>query len=278
MKKKRLVIVGSGGFISTAVETKLKNKIEILCIPRQKIDLSKSTSIKKLSRKVKKNDRIFFIAAKAPCKNQKDYDYNLRIVSNFCKALSLNRNTNKIFYLSSDAVYSDTLNKINESSNAYPLNFHGLMHLSREIFLKINFPKKVSIFRPTLVYGANDPHNGYGPNKFKRNIIERKQIELFGKGEEIRDHIHISDVADIISKLILKDFNGLVNVVSGFGISFYKIAKYAIFKSKSDTKIKFLKRSGPIPHNGYRCFDNRKLTKELGFFPKKITNTNFFKT
>ena len=36
-----------------------------------------------------------------------------------------------------------------------------------EIFLKINFPKKVSIFRPTLVYGANDPHNGYGPNKFK---------------------------------------------------------------------------------------------------------------
>ena len=26
----------------------------------------------------------------------------------------------------------------------------------------------VGILRPTLVYGANDPHNGYGPNRFRR--------------------------------------------------------------------------------------------------------------
>ena len=276
MKKKRLIIVGSGGFISSAVEKKIKKKMNVLSVQRKEIDLSKFSSIKKLSNKIKKNDTVFFVAAKAPCKNQKDFEYNLKIVFNFCKALSSNKNTNKIFYLSSDAVYSDTSKKITESTKTHPLNFHGLMHLSREIALKINFPKKVSVFRPTLVYGPNDPHNGYGPNKFKRKILEKKEIELFGKGEEIRDHIHIDDLANIISKLILKDFNGLINIVSGFGVSFYKIAKYAILKSKSKINIKFLKRNGPMPHNGYRVFNNKKLKKELNYYPKKIFKTDFF--
>ena len=263
MKKKRLIIVGSGGFISSAVEKKIKKKMRVLCIPRKKIDLSKTTSINKLSKLIKKNDVVFLVAAKAPCKNQKDLSYNLSIIYNFCKALSSNKNTNKIFYLSSDAVYSDTFKKITEESDTYPLNFHGLMHIYREIILKINFPKKVSIFRPTLVYGPNDPHNGYGPNKFKKKILEKKKIELFGKGEEIRDHI-------------IKDFDGLINVVSGFGISFYNIAKLALSRSKSNVNIKFLERTVPIPHNGYRVFNNKKLIKKLNYFPKKISQTNFF--
>ena len=65
----------------------------------------------------------------------------------------------------------------------------------------------------------------------KRKIIERKQIELFGKGEEIRDHIHINDVADIISKLILKDFNGLVNVVSDLVSVFIKLLNMLFLKA-----------------------------------------------
>lgn len=276
MKNKKLVIVGSGGFISSAVEKKLEGKIKILKIPRKKIDLFKLNSVKKLSKLVRKNDLIFFVATKAPCKNQEDFNYNITIVNNFCKSLSKNKNTNKIFYLSSDAVYSDTLKKITEDSKTFPLNFHGLMHLTREIILKINFPEKVSIFRPTLVYGPQDPHNGYGPNKFKRRIIEKKNIELFGKGEEIRDHIYIDDVANIISKLILKEFDGVMNIVTGFGISFYNIAKLAISKSKLKINISYLKRTAPIPHNGYRVFSKKKLIKELDYFPKKINKTNFF--
>ena len=37
----------------------------------------------------------------------------------------------------------------------------------RENILKL-LNIKLCIVRPTLVYGANDPHNGYGPNKFIR--------------------------------------------------------------------------------------------------------------
>ena len=38
---------------------------------------------------------------------------------------------------------------------------------------------KMCIVRPTLVYGSNDPHDGYGPNKFIRNAQSKKYIKLF---------------------------------------------------------------------------------------------------
>ena len=50
-----------------------------------------------------------------------------------------------------------------------------------------------SILRPTLIYGEGDPHNGYGPNKFMRLAKKNEDILLFGKGEELRDHININE-------------------------------------------------------------------------------------
>ena len=59
--------------------------------------------------------------------------------------------------------------------------------------------------RPTLIYGKKDPHNGYGPNKFLRKISSNQNIDLFGKGEERRDHVYIEDVVEVIL-LCLKKF------------------------------------------------------------------------
>ena len=43
-----------------------------------------------------------------------------------------------------------------------------------------------SFVRPTLVYGENDPHNGYGPNQFIRNAQNSKNIVFYLVGEERR--------------------------------------------------------------------------------------------
>ena len=36
------------------------------------------------------------------------------------------------------------------------------MHLLRENYLQNLYQDKLCIVRPTLIYGSNDPHNGYG--------------------------------------------------------------------------------------------------------------------
>ena len=144
------------------------------------------------------------------------------------------------------------------------------MHLIREkIFTEI-FKDKLIIFRPTLVYGKNDPHNGYGPNLFIRNAINQKKIKLFGKGEELRDHIYINDLVKICVNLILKKKYGIFNIVTGKVISFFSIAK-KIKKLMPDIKITYKKRTMPMPHNGYRRLSNSKIKKIMpNFYFKNI--------
>ena len=134
------------------------------------------------------------------------------------------------------------------------------MHLVRENVLLNYFGNKLCILRPTLIYGTEDPHNGYGPNKFLRLVLNDENIELFGKGEEMRDHIHVNDVIYVIKFCLTKNYIGNINIASGKLISFYEIAKLCIKKNRK-VKIKFLPRSGPMPHGGYRKFNINKLKK-----------------
>ena len=260
MKKSRIVILGSGGFISQAVEDilKLRHK-EYISLPRKKIDLTKISNFRKLKKIINNKDIIFFVAAKAPVKNLKMFEYNIKMMINFCKTFS-DTDINKVIYISSDAVYSDSKKKLKEFDLKDPNNWHGLMHIVRENILKNNFNyKKILILRPTLVYGKNDPHNSYGPNKFNRDSKLNKKILIFGEGEELRDHIWIGDLSQIIFKLIISKNYGEFNIATGKLISFGSIAEM-INKNKI-FEIVNLKRQGKMPHNGYRPISNHKIKK-----------------
>ena len=75
MKKKRIIILGSGGFVSSAVEKLLYiNNFKVVALKRKNLDLEKTSSIIKLQKKIKKNDIVFFIAANAPVKTFKQFD------------------------------------------------------------------------------------------------------------------------------------------------------------------------------------------------------------
>ena len=261
MKKKRIIIIGSNGFIAKSVIRFLdKKNFNLIKIDRKRVDLEKPKMIRKLKNLIKNNEIIFFAAAKAPVKDFIMFHENLNMCFNFIEIIKKKR-IKRLVYLSSDAVYSDSKKKINERSETKPLSLHGMMHLVRENIFKSIFPRSTIILRPTLVYGKNDPHGGYGPNKFNKLIKLKKEIFLFGKGEERRDHVNIEDVGKIIANIIKLNLKGIFNIVSGKVISFHDIAKILVNLSNKKIKIKYIKRNGPMPHNGYRAFDNKKLKK-----------------
>ena len=273
-KPKRVIILGSGGFISSHLENILKIKnINFKGLTRKDVDLSNNVSVKKLKKMIKPFDTIVIIAAKAPCKNIEMFDNNIRIINNICSGLQ-NKKLEQVIYISSDAVYSDSFKKLNEKSETNPNNYHGLMHLCREKILSLNFNKKLCILRPTLIYGNNDPHNGYGPNSFLRLAKKNLPIKLYGKGEELRDHINVDIVAGVIFKCIIYKYVGILNLVTGSKISFLEIAKLAIKNTKSKSKIIFIKRKGPMPHNGYRLFNTNLLNKTFKNINLKSINKN----
>jgi len=269
-KNNRIVILGGNSFVaSNFINLLKKNKKKFLPIFKKNIDLTNTNSIKKLSRVLKKNKSLFFISAIAPVKNFKMLIQNLDMCKNVFEPLK-KKKINYLLYVSSDAVYSDSKKRLTEQSETKPDNFHGFMHLMRENILKL-LNIKLCIVRPTLVYGSNDSHNGYGPNQFIRLAQSKKDISLFGKGEEKRDHIHVNDVGNAIYFLVNKKYVGTVNLVSGNVNSFFKIAQK--IKDLYKVKIKYVKRKGPMPHNGYRAFNNYLLKKIL---PKTNNPINIF--
>ena len=175
----------------------------------------------------------------------------------------------KIIYISSDAVYSDSFKKLDENSKTLPSSMHGMMHLTRELILRI-YCKNLCVLRPTLVYGPGDTHKGYGPNKFLELAKKNKDIVLFGKGEELRDHVYIDDLIAILYMCIFKNKKGIFNIASGKINSFKRVAKTVVNLSKSKSKIFTTKRVGQMPHNGYRPFDVSCIKKN--FNKIKLTN------
>ena len=255
---KRVVIFGASGFVGSAIYRDLKSiNVSVLGFNSNDIDLIKDNCVKKIENLIKDDDVILFVSAVAPAKNIENIISNLKMVKNLKNALQ-KKNFSHLIYISSDAVYKDSMQKITEINCAEPSSEHGLMHLCREKTLH-NFTDKLAIVRPTLIYGLNDPHNGYGPNQFLRKIKSNENIKIFGKGEEQRDHISIENVSLIIKKVILRKSIGIINAVSGDGASFREIADYMINTTNSKLEIIEQDRSGPMPHNGYRLFDNTKL-------------------
>lgn len=262
---KRVVIIGAGGFVSKNLASYLlSHKIKILEITREMINLTNQNSIKKISRQIKNNDTIFFAASKVPVKSEKMFNDNILMCKNLCFALK-EKNLSHFIYLSSDAVYSDNFKRIKENFETKPDNLHGLMHLAREEIFAKYITAPYLIVRPTLIYGKDDPHNGYGPNRFRRLINKKININLFGKGEEKRDHIHIDDVSAIIYHSIINKTVGKINIASGRLLSFYEIALVLKKKYKSKIKIIFNKRIGKMPHNGFRALSNSIIKKLFNY-------------
>lgn len=254
---KRVVILGAKGFVGNAISQCLSTKeIPVIALGREDLDLELNNAGEQLANILRPTDTLIMVSAKAPCKNYTMLLQNIQMMKSVCDAL-IKQPVQHVLYISSDAVYTDSMDKLTEASPAAPTSLHGVMHLAREQMLRsIVATDALAILRPSLLYGAHDPHNGYGPNSFYRLVNAQKPIELFGQGEELRDHVYIEDVANLVVLCTLHRSYGILNITTGEVTSFYQIAELMgnIFAKTID--IKHRVRQGAMPHNGYRAFDN----------------------
>ena len=165
----RTIILGAGGFIGGAILRKLGGASgRVLGLGRKELDLLDDDAGAKLAKLLRADDALVIVSARAPCKTPAMMPENIRMMAAVCEALA-KRPVAHLVYVSSDAVYADGPLPLTESSPAAPTSLHGAMHLAREQMIQAAAgATPLAVLRPTLVYGAGDPHNGYGPNKFRR--------------------------------------------------------------------------------------------------------------
>jgi UDP-glucose 4-epimerase len=280
-KPNRVLILGSQGFIGSAIYSRLeKLGVTVLGLGSKDLNLKSPDATEKLISLLDTKDVLVFVSAKAPCKDLGMLLENIQMGKSVCDALKA-KPASHVVYISSDAVYGDSDQPMTEDSSAAPSSTHGVMHLAREIGLQQDYSGPLAIVRPTLVYGLNDPHNGYGPNRFRRLAAEGKEIVLFGDGEERRDHVDVEDIADLVARIILRKSKGVINAVSGDVVTFRELAELASLSFESAVAIKGSPRAGPMPHNGYRAFDNSAVSKAFPGFQFKswkegLTKVNQF--
>src|SRR5262245_24792423 len=264
---RRVVIVGAGGFVGSAICARLAaDKIPVLALTRNELDLLKPEAAATLQRLLRADDGVVFVSALAPTRNNAMLIDNLRLAEAVCAALAA-QPVGHLVYVSSDAVYSDDANPVTERSCQQPSSLHGAMHLAREIVLRTTLKLPLAILRPTLIYGAKDPHNGYGPNRFRRLAAKGEAITLFGEGEEKRDHVHVDDVATLVGAVLQHRSIGTLNIATGRSASFREVAEMIVALSSRSVEIRGTPRQNPITHRHFDITDCLKAFPEFHCIP-----------
>lgn len=256
----RAVIVGAGGFVGGAIATSLRARgVDVLGLTRSEVNLLDAGAGEALAEILQPSDAVVLVSAIAPVKDPGMLRQNIVMIEAMANAIAAAKPAH-ILNIGSDAVFADSAAPLHEGSCRGAESLHGIMHLTREVmFAAASGDAPLATLRPTLIYGADDPHNGYGPNRFRRLAAAGEPIKLFGQGEERRDHVWIGDVAELAGRILLNRSTGSLNAVTGQAVSFRDLAVECA-SLHGPVPIESLPRSGPMPHNGYRPFDASAIT------------------
>jgi dTDP-glucose 4,6-dehydratase len=117
--------------------------------------------------------------------------------------------------------------------------------------------------------------NNYGPYQypekviplFVTNLIQGKQIPIYGKGLNIRDWLHVADHCRGIEVVITRGLPGeIYNIGGGTELSNLELAKKILFQFGVDeSKIDFVQDR--LGHDKRYSVDITKISTELGYSP-----------
>ena len=198
---------------------------------------------------------------------------------------------NKLIYASSSSVYGNC-NKypFKEDLILEPLNFYGQTKLMNEkianIFQK-NFGIKAVGLRFFTVYGPFGRPDMFIP-KIIKSIKNNSYVNLYNRGNHVRDFTYVEDVSDIVFKVyreILKNkkINEIYNVCGGSKVSLKDLINLIqkFTKKKIKIKLKPFQRGDMFKTHGSKMRLKKIIKKKkfLGFKKgiKKTLEIDYFK-
>ena len=221
MSKKTALVTGGAGFVGSHIADYLKNEgwnvvvADNLSTGKESnisddidlelIDLT-TGDINKLTKLIKPNSIFHTAAQVSVSKSTKlpsfDAEQNIIATIKILEALSMAGKGNEsfLFISTGGAIYGNTKTiPANESLIPKPESPYAISKFSSENYIKYfrkNHKIKTSIVRPANIYGPRQDPNGEAGviAIFINAMLNNKNINIFGDGENIRDYIYITDI------------------------------------------------------------------------------------
>ena len=205
-----------------------EEKIEI-----HKIDILDLNSLKKI---ISDSDGIFHQAAltsvpESFLHKEKYHNVNVNGTENIFKIAQ--KFKKKVVYASSSSIYGNTEKiPIEENFQRKPINPYGQTKLEDEFLAEkyTNEGLKVIGLRYFNIFGKGQTGSYAGViTQFIKKLNNKQSPIIFGDGSQIRDFIHVSDIAKANLSAMLSETNaGFFNIGTGKGTKIIDLAKIII--------------------------------------------------
>ena len=185
-------------------------------------------------------------------------------------------NKSKLIHISTDEVYGDIIKGRSKEKDSYQPSSPYAASKAASDHLVSSYIRTYKI--PAIVTNCS---NNYGPKqhpeklipKLIYNIINNKELPIYGKGINSREWIFVKDHCEALIKIFLKGKVGeFYNIGSNKNLNNLQVARKIlinsnkIFKIGNKVKIKLIKdRPG---HDVRYALNSNKIKKKLGWKPK----------
>ena len=302
---KKVIVTGGLGFIgSNLIKILIKKKYFVINIDKVtyssnfynvkeisknkkykfiRLDINNSKKILQVLKKYKPT-AIFNLAAETHVDRSIDGPENFiksnilgvfNLLQAFRKFNEINNNS-KLIHISTDEVYGDVLKGRSKEDDAYKPSSPYAASKASSDHLVSSYIRTFKI--PAIITNCS---NNYGPRqhpeklipKLIYNILNNKNLPLYGRGLNSREWIYVDDHCEALIKIFEKGKIGnFYNIGSNLNVNNIKISKLLIKIAKSrlslgkNVKIKFVKdRPG---HDIRYALNSDKLIRNLSWKPK----------
>jgi UDP-glucose 4-epimerase len=299
----RILVLGGGGFIGSAVVSRLLHQgYRVRIFQRSRGDenvykrygeniewaIGEYSSPKDIESALNDVDVVIhLISTVLPKSSNEDMEFDIK--SNVLPALGLleamaSKGISRIIFGSSGGTIYGAPNylPLDEEHSTEPLVSYGITKLAIEkyllLFQKLHGIRSI-VLRMSNPYGEGQKiDSGQGVvGVFIKKALNKSPIEIWGDGSAIRDYIYVGDVADAFLKAVqYEGKKSIFNISSGIGMSLNEIIEN--LEIAIGTPIVTTYHNARVFDVGTNVLSNKLAMDELGWHPKTSFGDGLAKT
>lgn len=279
---KKILITGASGFIGSHVAASFKNhSFPVVLVSRSKrhgidyvFDLRDTNLLKKCLQK-EKPDVLCHHGSPAlfPHESRLHPESVIEDIKTTTTLfeLAVQNNVRQIIFASSSSVYSpDAKQPVAEVSTINPLAPSSISKYAIELYcqyLQHYMKIQTVVFRYFNVYGPGQKihkHAAIIPGIIT-NALQNKPVIIFGDGNQTRDFVYVTDVAEANYLAVQKNAEGIFNVGTGKPVSINSLLKLAEQKLDRPVRVFYKPAQSKTTHS---YADISKIRISLGWKAK----------